>query len=142
MSKEILGSRLEGTKLIVETTDGDKVYDSKFLVAALLVFVARGSGKIEPEESAQMIELIEEHFHMQGAESLELITYAMAEMAEMPTLGNLLADLGPTLSEGYDIALDFNAHTFEVIGPQLTLTLMGGPANMSEKVKIWLYLRS
>ena len=49
---------------------------------------------------------------------------------------------GPTLSEGYDIALDFNAHTFEVIGPQLTLTLMGGPANMSEKVKIWLYLRS
>ena len=107
MSKEILGSRLEGTKLIVETTDGDKVYDSKFLVAALLVFVARGSGKIEPEESAQMIELIEEHFHMQGAESLELITYAMAEMAEMPTLGNLLADLGPKLSEGdkEDIAL-------------------------------------
>ena len=77
MSKEILGSRLEGTKLIVETTNGDKVYDSKFLVAALLVFVARGSGKIEPEESAQMIELIEEHFHLQGAESLELITYAM-----------------------------------------------------------------
>ena len=107
MSKEILGSRLEGTKLIVETTNGDKVYDSKFLVAALLVFVARGSGKIEPEESAQMIELIEEHFHLQGAESLELITYAMGEMAEMPTLSNLLADLGPTLSEGdkEDIAL-------------------------------------
>ena len=107
MSKEILGSRLVGTQLIVETTDGAKIYDSKFLVAALLVFVARGSGKIEPEESAQMIELIEDHFHLQGAESLELITYAMAEMAEMPTLGNLLADLGPTLSEAdkEDIAL-------------------------------------
>ena len=107
MGEEILGSRLVGTALVVETADGEKVYDSKFLVAALLVFVARGSGRIEPEESARMIQLIEEHFHMQGAESLELITYAMAEMAEMPTLAELLADLGNTLSDGdkEDIAL-------------------------------------
>ena len=107
MSKEIIGSRLVGTTLIVETPDGEKTYDSRFLVAALLVFVARGSGKIEPEESAKMIELIEDHFHMQGPESLELITYAMSELAEMPTLANLLRDLGPTLTEGdkEDIAL-------------------------------------
>ena len=107
MNEEILGSRLEGTRLVVKTVDGEKVYDSKFLVAALLVFVARGSGRIEPEESARMIQLIEEHFHLQGAESLELITYAMAEMAEMPTLAELLADLGKTLSDGdkEDIAL-------------------------------------
>jgi uncharacterized tellurite resistance protein B-like protein len=107
MTKEILGSRLEGTTLVVETTSGEKVYDSKFLVAALLVFVARGSGRIEPEESAKMIELIERHFHLQGPESLELITYAMAELAEMPTLTELLADLGKSLSEGdkEDIAL-------------------------------------
>lgn len=54
-----------------------------------------------------MIQLIEEHFHLHGAESLELITYAMAEMAEMPTLAELLADLGKTLSDGdkEDIAL-------------------------------------
>jgi uncharacterized tellurite resistance protein B-like protein len=107
MGGDILSSRLEGTVLVVETPDGEKVYDSRFLVAALLVFVARGSGRIEPEESARMIQLIEEHFHMQGAESLELITYAMAEMSEMPTLAELLADLGKTLSDGdkEDIAL-------------------------------------
>lgn len=107
MIDEILSSRLEGTKLIIETADGVQTYDSQFAVAALLVFVARGTGRIEPEESAKMIELIEDHFHLQGAESLELITTAMSEMADKPTLVNLLSDLGPTLSDGdkEDIAL-------------------------------------
>ena len=107
MTDEILSSRLEGTKLIIETADGVQTYDSQFAVAARLVFVARGSGRIEPEESAKMIELIEGHFHLQGAESLELITTAMSEMADKPTLVNLLSDLGPTLSDGdqEDIAL-------------------------------------
>lgn len=107
MTDEILSSRLEGTKLVIETTSGPQVYDSQFLVAALLVYVARGSGQIEPEESGKMIELIQDHFHLQGAESLELITSAMAEMAEKPTLDALLADLGSTLSDGdkEDIAL-------------------------------------
>ncbi len=107
MINEILGSRLEGNALIVETKDGETRYDSRFLVAALLVFVARGSGRIEPEESAKMIELIEEHCHMEGAESLELLTYAISELADKPALGELLTELGPTLSEGdrEDIAL-------------------------------------
>ena len=107
MTDEILSSRLEGTKLIIETADGVQTYDSQFAVAALLVFVARGSGRIEPEESAKMIELIEGHFHLQGAESLELITTAMSELVDKPTLVNLLTDLGPALSDGdkEDIAL-------------------------------------
>ena len=99
MSDDIITSRLEGTKLIVETAEGVEEYDSKFLVAALLIYIARGSGQIEPEESAQIIELIEERFHMQGAESLELITRAMTEMIEKPELGSLLTDLAPTLSD-------------------------------------------
>ncbi len=99
MTSEITGSRLEGAHLIIETTEGDQAYDSKFLVAALLVLVARGSGRIEPEESAQMIELIEDHFHMQSAESLELLTFAISELADKPTLGTFLEELGPTLSD-------------------------------------------
>jgi uncharacterized tellurite resistance protein B-like protein len=100
MASEILKSLIDGTRLVIETSDGVQHYDSKFLVAALLVYVARGSGRIEPEESARMIELIRDHFHLQGAESLELITTAMAEIAEKPTLPTLLADLVPTLSDG------------------------------------------
>ncbi len=107
MPTEILDSRLVGTTLVIDTTEGEKTYDSKFLVAALLVFVARGSGRIEPEESAKMIELIQGHYHLQTSESLELITTAMSELADTPTLPVLLADLGKTLPDGdkEDIAL-------------------------------------
>lgn len=107
MSDTTITSTLNGNVLVIETDDGPLVYDSKFLVAALLVFTARGSGAIEPEESAKMIELIEDYFKLQGAESLELLTRAMSEMAERPDLGTALAELGSTLSdqEKEDIAL-------------------------------------
>jgi uncharacterized tellurite resistance protein B-like protein len=104
---EILNSRLEGATLVIVTKNGEIRYDSKFLVAALLVYIARGSGRIEPEESARMIELIEDHFNLESAASLELITYAMSEMAERPTLGALLAEVGQQLTESdkEDVAL-------------------------------------
>lgn len=107
MSSEILGSRLDGSTLIVETADGTESYDAQFLVAALLIYVARGSGQIEPEESSQIIDLIEAHFNIEGAASLELITRAMSEMADKPTLVDLLVGLAPTLSdlEKEDVAL-------------------------------------
>jgi uncharacterized tellurite resistance protein B-like protein len=99
MSDTIITSRLEGTCLIVESDGNTETYDSQFLVAALLIFVARGSGTIEPEETAEMLDLIEEHFQLAGSESLELLTRAMSELAEKPELAELLADLGKTLSE-------------------------------------------
>lgn len=107
MNDTIKTKRLEGTRLIVETSQGTQTYDSRFLVAALLIFIARGSGTIEPEESAKMIDLIEEHFRMEGSESLELLTRAMTDMAENPELAQALVDLAPTLSEQdkEDIAL-------------------------------------
>ena len=99
MSDTIISAKLQGTELVVETKDGIEVYDSKFLVAALLIFIARGKGSIAPEESGEMIELIEQHFKMQGAESLELLTRAMTEMSEKPELADHLVDLGRTLSD-------------------------------------------
>jgi uncharacterized tellurite resistance protein B-like protein len=100
MSDTIKSKRLEGTHLIVETRDGMQTYDSRFLVAAMLIYIARGSGRIEPEESSKMIDLIEEHFQMEGAESLELLTRVMTEMAENPELRQALTELAPTLSDG------------------------------------------
>ena len=99
MSDTIKTSTLKGTELILETRYGTKVYDSKFLVAALLIFVARGNGRIEPEESGKMIDLIEDHFQLQGAESLELLTRAVSDMTENPELSSELTKLAPTLSE-------------------------------------------
>jgi uncharacterized tellurite resistance protein B-like protein len=99
MSDDVFISRLEGTKLLVETADGVEEYDAQFLVAALLVYVARGDGQIEPQESAQMIELIEEHFQLTGSESLELITRAMSDMVENPHLAEELIKLACTFSD-------------------------------------------
>jgi len=99
MKDTIKSKRFDGTALIVETKDGTETYDSQFLVAALLIFIAQGDGAIEPEESARMIDLIEEHFQLQGVESLELLTRAMAELAEKPELSPILAELGRSLSD-------------------------------------------
>jgi uncharacterized tellurite resistance protein B-like protein len=99
MNDTIKSKRLEGTTLIIETRNGTETYDSQFIVAALLIFVAQSDGTIEPEESAKMIDLIEEHFHLRGSESLELLTRAMSEIAEKPELRQILADLGKSLSE-------------------------------------------
>lgn len=99
MSDTIIISRLEGTRLIVEKDGETETYDSQFLVAALLIFIARGSGTIEPEETAKMLDVIQEHFQLAGSESLELLTRAMSELAEKPELGELLAELGKSLSE-------------------------------------------
>ena len=99
MSDTIKTSILKGTELILETSYGTKVYDSQFLVAALLIYVARGSGRIEPEESAKMIDLIEDHFQLQGAESLELLTRAMTGLAENPDIEGELIKLAPTRTD-------------------------------------------
>ena len=100
MSADILNSRLQGATLVVETSAGEEIYDQNFLVAALLVHVARGSGQIEAEESGQIIELLEDYFGFAGAESLELVTRALTEMDDKPSLVGLLSELAATLSHG------------------------------------------
>ncbi len=107
MSNEILGSRVEGDKLIVETADGVEEYDSQFLVAIILLYIARGSGQIEAEESAKIIDLIVEKFQIKSSDALEIITRAMAVRAQKPELRPLLVDLARALpdSEKEDIAL-------------------------------------
>jgi uncharacterized tellurite resistance protein B-like protein len=100
VNEDIKSKTLTGTTLVVETESGTETYDSRFLVAALLIYVAKGSGTIEPEESAKMIDLIEGYFQLQGAESLELLTRAMSELAEKPELAESLAELGQSLTDG------------------------------------------
>jgi uncharacterized tellurite resistance protein B-like protein len=100
MSKEdVFISRIEGAKLVVETADGVEEYDSKFLVAALLVYIARSSGHIDSQESDMMIELIGEHFRIPGAEALEIITHAMHEMDDKPQLIEAVLELESTFSD-------------------------------------------
>jgi uncharacterized tellurite resistance protein B-like protein len=99
--------RFEGTTLVIETTSGPETYDSQFLVAALLVFVAKGDGVISDKESQKMLQLIEEHFHLHSADSLALLSRAMTDLAENPDLTSLLRELSNVLTpvEKEDIAV-------------------------------------
>jgi uncharacterized tellurite resistance protein B-like protein len=99
--------RFEGSTLVIETTSGPETYDSQFLVAALLVFVAKGDGNISDKESQKMLQLIEEHFHLHSADSLALLSRAMTDLAENPDLNSLLRELSNVLTpeEKEDIAV-------------------------------------
>ena len=99
MIEEPIDPRFEGNQLIIETSNETEVYDSQFLVAALLVYVAKGDGSITPQESDRMLQLIGDHFHLRSAESLELLTRAMASIADNPDLDSLLRELSAVLSE-------------------------------------------
>jgi len=105
--KDPVEPRFEGSTLVIETSSGPETYDSQFLVAALLVFVAKGDGDISEKETERMLQLVEEHFHLQSSESLALLTRAMADLAENPDLNSLLRELSHILTpeEKEDIAV-------------------------------------
>ena len=49
---------------------------------------------------------------------------------------------GTTLSVRSVGPIDDAIHTFDVVGPQMSLWLMGGAPRSKEKVQLWVYLRS
>jgi uncharacterized tellurite resistance protein B-like protein len=107
MIEEPKQPRVEDDALIIETQSETEVYDAKYLVAALLVFVAKGDGNISGQETAEMIELVNDHFSLPSAESLGLLTNAMEDIGENPDFENLLRELSVLLSvqEKEEVAL-------------------------------------
>ena len=73
--------------------------DSQFLVAALLVYVAKGDGNISDMETGKMLGLMEEHFQLQSADSLALLTRALTALAEHPDLDQRLRRLSTVLTD-------------------------------------------
>ena len=98
MIEDLVEPRFEGNQLIIETSNETEMYDSQFLVAALLVFVAKGDGNISDVETAKMLQLVGDHFHLKSSESLELLTDAMEKLAENPDLSSILKELSTTLT--------------------------------------------
>lgn len=98
---------IEDDELVVATQNVTKTYDAKYLVSALLVFVAKGDGDISGQETAEMLQLVGDRFGLQSSESLELVTNALDDIAENPDFENLLRDLSGLLSvaEKEEVAL-------------------------------------
>ncbi len=49
---------------------------------------------------------------------------------------------GATLSMLFAVPLDGKIHTFEIVGPQITLWLSGAAPNSQEQEQLWVYLTS
>jgi hypothetical protein len=47
-----------------------------------------------------------------------------------------------TLAAQFTGTIDNKIHTYDVIGPQMTLRLTNGPANTADTVQVWVYLTS
>ena len=45
-----------------------------------------------------------------------------------------------TLAQRFNVPLDQQIHTFDIVGPELVLWLVGGPPGTSEKVQLWVFL--
>ncbi len=107
MIQEPKPPRFDDDGLIIDTQGRTETYDAKYLVAAILVFVAKSGGKISGMQSQQMLALLEEYFELPSAESLALLTRAITESAENPDMSSLLGDLSSVLSteEKEDIAV-------------------------------------
>lgn len=98
MIEEPKTPRIEDDELIIETQDTTESYDGNYLVAALLVYVARGDGNISGAETAAMIDLVNEHRGLSSSETLALLTRVTEDIASNPDFDSLLKDLAPLLS--------------------------------------------
>lgn len=95
------GVRVVTDELQARSVDGedDWQYDGQFLVAALLVYVAKGDGVISEKETEKMLSLVSEHFNLPSGASLELLTRATEECTGDSELATRLESLRPLLSE-------------------------------------------
>jgi uncharacterized tellurite resistance protein B-like protein len=95
---DVIDTRIDGDELIIETKNSTEVYDSRFIVAAMLVYVAKGDGNISSLETEKMLQLVSINFDLRSSESLDLLTRAMSELSENPDLMGLIGELGKYLS--------------------------------------------
>jgi hypothetical protein len=50
--------------------------------------------------------------------------------------------LNGTLAQEFSQTVDNAIHTFDLVGPEMSLWLKGGGPGSQEKVKLWVFLRS
>jgi uncharacterized tellurite resistance protein B-like protein len=81
--------------------------DFQFLIASLLVRIARSDGTISTAETSRMLAITETHFRLSSAEALELLTTAVEEAPASDELETQLRELKDLLdpSEKEEIAV-------------------------------------
>jgi len=79
-----------------EQTDAQ---DKRFLVSALLVFVAKGDGNISDIESGRMIDLLADRLQLSNAEALESLSTVLNAMQDEDDIARRLRAIGTRLTD-------------------------------------------
>jgi uncharacterized tellurite resistance protein B-like protein len=93
-----VSARFEGMQLVVEADTGPLVFDLEYLVAIMLVAIARSDGHIAQAETEKMLQLVGDYFSLKSATSIELLTRAVKDLGENPDLTQLLRGWGAALT--------------------------------------------
>jgi len=91
--------QFKGAALVVGEDGDATVYDARFLISVLLVYVAKGDGKIDSVETDRMIDIISTRFDATGAEAMGLLTEAVRRFTDGGDLLGKLRDISRGLSE-------------------------------------------
>jgi len=81
----------EGAQLVAGTGKDTATQDAKFLISVLLVYVAKGDGKIDSTETDRMVEIVSSRFDSSGAEAMGLLSDAVKTFING---GDLIGRLG------------------------------------------------
>ena len=92
------GAHFDGAQLVVGEQGNSTVYDAKFLISILLVYVSKGDGKIDNVETDHMIDIITKRFDSSSAEALGLLSDAVRSLTNSDELTVKLQDISQGLS--------------------------------------------
>jgi len=73
-----------------------------------------------------------------GYRQVSVLISSQQSVARTLTMGTIS---GNTCAEAFSLPLDAKIHTFNVVGPEMSL-YMNGPRNTQETIQLWVYLRS
>ena len=75
-------AHFEGSNLIVGVQEQAQSYDARYLIATLLVYVAKSDGEISEQESSRMIDLLSTQMKIPGSEALERLRTAIMALSD------------------------------------------------------------
>ena len=93
------GAHFEGAQFVVGEGGEEAVYDAKFLISILLVYVSKGDGQIDSIETDRMIDIITKRFDSSNAEAMGLLTDAVRTFSGGEDLMAKLQEISAGLSD-------------------------------------------
>ncbi|GEM_PF-895138 len=89
----------DGSNLILGGEADGEIYDARYLISTLLVYVAKSDGCISELESNRMIELLSTQLQIPGREALQRLTTAVMELSDDKDIATRLQHIATGLSD-------------------------------------------